>query len=525
MMLWTQYLLSLAGILGFSLFLFQRLNEKASHSQYLQGIWAKLDVVGASPVNKLSFFGAVARSIVSTRQLANEGYLKFSKTLGRPFALPTTWVRSGALMVLPPSMVPLLTRPDKTSEGEWVNLRGLVENIQLPYVVGDPDVYLNLLQFEAVRRKMQNRDMGRLAPVTAEEIDEAFRDIWGTETTWKTINGWDACGRVISRSSQRILFGLPLSRDEALLETSRNYATSLLVGGAIINCFPPALRWLAGPLVALRAKYFQSRFVKMLVPVVEERIRRWEVDKNDGPDDFLQWMIPICAKEGADQLDATRIALRLVSLLIPLIYAVCFVFAQCVFDILGSAACSDVWASLEEECARVSAQHAGFATSESVNKLFRIDSALRESMRVSGVSVTNLFRDVTTGEIDIGNGFRVGPGVRMAFPTQNIHLDPDNYENPRQFDALRFSRPFEDAQGNVGERELVVTTTPTFLPFSYGRHACPGRWFAAQVMKQALAYIVLNYNIELVGRPVKKMALLNTMVPPVNTRIRIQRKR
>ncbi|GAW24168.1 hypothetical protein ANO14919_137490 [Xylariales sp. No.14919] len=461
-MLYMLHPLSFA-LLGLSFLLLRRLNSRASQQRPSLGTWAELDAVGASPVNKVSFFGAVARSVVSTPDFVNEGYRRYSKGFARPFVLPTTWMRGGAVMVLPPSLVPLLTRPDKMSACEWRNIYGLVENIQLPY---------------------------------------------GTQAEWETINGWEACGRVISRSSQRILFGLPLSRDEALLETSRNYATSLLVGGAIINCFPPPVRWLAGPIVALRAKYFQSRFVKVLEPVVEERIRQWGADEDGGPDDFLQWLIPICAKEGPSQLDARRIALRLVSLLIPLIFAICYVFAHCVFDILGSPARSDVLAGLEEECTRVFAQHTtGLASSEAINELFRVDSALRESMRMSGVSVTNLFRDVATGELD------------------NIHLDPDDYENPQEYDALRFSRPFEDAKGRVEERELVTTTTPTFLPFSYGRHACPGRWFAAQVMKQALAYIVQNYNVELVGEVVKRMALVNAIVPPVNTQIKIQRKK
>lgn len=62
------------------------------------------------------------------------------------------------------------------------------------------------------------------------------------------------------------------------------------------------------------------------------------------------------------------------------------------------------------------------------------------------------------------------------------------------------------------------------LPFGYRRHACPGRWFAAQTMKQALASIVMNYNVELVGKPVQRRSLLKTMVPPVDAKIRIRRK-
>lgn len=236
-------------------------------------------------------------------------------------------------------------------------------------------------------------------------------------------------------------------------------------------------------------------------------------------------MITICANEGPDQREAGRISLRLINSLAPCIMALCHALAHCIIDIHASAAREDILAGLEEECARVSNQHPGLTTSESLDALYRLDSALRESMRVSDAVVVGLFRDVTAGGIDIGNGLRAGPGVRMAFPTQNVHLDPDHYDDPRLFDAFRFSRPFEgvtDSSG--GKRELVTTTTPSFLSFGFGTHACPGRWFAAQLMKQALACVILNYEVELVGEPVERRAFLNMMVPPAKTQIRIRRK-
>ncbi|PHH75737.1 hypothetical protein CDD82_4303 [Ophiocordyceps australis] len=493
-------------------------------------VWAKLDAVGPSPQEcPPSFARDVALSVVRMQRFANDGYRRFSKALDRPFALPTTWVRGGTVMVLPPSKIALLARPDKTNDGEWTNVHGLIETTQLAHVMDDASVYQNLLHFEVVRRNMGPRDMSRLAPVTADEIEDSFLRIWGIETQWRALNGWEACGRIISRASQRILIGLPLSRDEAMLETSRVYANSLLVGGAIMNCFPPSMRWLVAPLIAARARYLQARYVRMLLPLVQERIRQWEEGKgtDGGPDDFLQWMLPTCANEPG-QLDANRIALRLASLLTPLIFATCYVFAHCVLDIHGSPSRAEILAGLEEECRRVRDQHGGLATRESVDALKRVDSVLRESMRVSDVMVTNIFRDVTAGEVDLGNGLRVGPGVRMVFPTQDIHLDPDNYQDPGRFDAFRFSRPFEDSNGSSGrqegEQQLVTTATPTFMPFGYGRHVCPGRWFVAQAMKQALAHLVLNYDVELVGPRIKRKALLNMMVPPVDAKIRIRRK-
>lgn len=213
----------------------------------------------------------------------------------------------------------------------------------------------------------------------------------------------------------------------------------------------------------------------------------------------------------------------------PLIFAVCYVFAHSVLDLYGNPAKEEFISGLEFECKRVSATHNGLSTTEAVDSLYRFDSAIRESMRVSDVSVYNLYRDVTSGQLDIGNGIVIPQGVRMVFPTQDIHLDPNNYDDSRRFDPFRFSRKFEgmDETGEKqkeSERELVTTPTLSFLPLGYGRHACPGRWFASQTMKQALAYIVMNYDVELVGKPIKRKALLNTMVPPVDAKMRIRRK-
>jgi hypothetical protein len=263
----------------FAFILIQLLRLKFSRTPR-PAIFEKLDAVHPSPEwCPPTFARNVAKSILFTRRYASEGYQKFSKTLDRPFALLTPWVSGGTVMVLPPSRIPLLQRPDKTKDGEWTNLHGLIETTQLAYVIDDANIYENVLHFDVVRRNMAQRDMSRLAPVTADEINLSFRDIWGTEMGWKTVNGWDACGKVISRAAQRTLIGLPLSRNEKMLETSRLYATSLLVGGAIINCFPPWMRWVVAPVIAARARYYQARYVKMLLPLVEERIRQWEANK------------------------------------------------------------------------------------------------------------------------------------------------------------------------------------------------------------------------------------------------------
>ncbi|KAF2963105.1 hypothetical protein GQX73_g10472 [Xylaria multiplex] len=523
----------LVALLAVGLSLLQGIVSAVLHRNTKEGaLWVKLDAVGVASGGLFPWGRAIVTSIISTRAFADEGYTKFSKALCRPYALPTTWTGKAIVVVPPSRMHQLLTRPDKQIDSEITNIPGLVETVQMPFVISDPDIYQNTIHFDVVRKKMSKKDMQFFAPITDEEIGLAYEDIWGGSNEWKTINGWDACGQVIARTAQRILIGLPLARDEKLLEASRLYANAVLLGGALMNCFPPFLRKFVGPIIALRARYFRARCVSMLVPIITTRLRIFTAPKQADkvPDDFLQWMIEVAAKGGPEQLNATRIANRLIALMTPLIFATCYVFSHAVLDVHGSPDKEEFISGLYAECKDISEKHGGLGTVEAVDSLYRIDSTIRESMRTSDVAVTNLFRDVSAGKVNLGDGITVTKGVRMAFPTQNIHLDPEYYnKEPKRFDAFRFSRGFEglDEAGlraRAQERELVVTPTLSFLPLGYGRHACPGRWFAAQTMKQALAYIVLNYDVELTGKPITRKALVNTMVPPVGTQIRIRRK-
>ncbi|KAJ7049857.1 hypothetical protein C8F01DRAFT_1264742 [Mycena amicta] len=42
----------------------------------------------------------------------------------------------------------------------------------------------------------------------------------------------------------------------------------------------------------------------------------------------------------------------------------------------------------------------------------------------------------------------------------------------------------------------MISTAPDYLPFGTGKHACPGRFFAATELKMMLAHFVVNYDLE-----------------------------
>lgn len=86
-------------------------------------------------------------------------------------------------------------------------------------------------------------------------------------------------------------------------------------------------------------------------------------------------------------------------------------------------------------------------------------------------------------------------------------MDPETFPDPQNFDPLRFYRLREEQQHidedqqardehNTAQNQLVSVTN-TNLVFGYGRHACPGRFFAANELKLIIINIIMNYDIRL----------------------------
>jgi cytochrome P450 len=220
------------------------------------------------------------------------------------------------------------------------------------------------------------------------------------------------------------------------------------------------------------------------------------------------------------------IAERMLVLILSSVYGTVYTFTNCVLDIYSDKTRDECVNGLRDEIDSVVSRYGDLNTSQAINRLYRVDSVLRESMRLSCFAIIGLQRIVACREgLEIGQ-VRAPFGSRLGIPIQAIHHDKDYYDSPLVFDAFRFSRPFEgvDQEKNSQKRELSVSVTKSFLTFGYGRHTCPGRWFAVRLMKQNLALLIQNYDIECIATPPPKKSLAHLVLPPTNSPVRIRRR-
>lgn len=101
---------------------------------------------------------------------------------------------------------------------------------------------------------------------------------------------------------------------------------------------------------------------------------------------------------------------------------------------------------------------------------------------------------LATKDVKLSEG-TVIPKETHPFVSLDRMWSPSIYSNPEEFDPYRFLK-LREMPGYETSAQLV-SPSPEHFGFGYGNHACPGRFFAANETKIALAQILLKYDFEL----------------------------
>lgn len=136
-------------------------------------------------------------------------------------------------------------------------------------------------------------------------------------------------------------------------------------------------------------------------------------------------------------------------------------------------------AGIREEAAAALEESGGMWTNAVAAKLFRAESAIRETLRYTGLERMTLLRHVISHNgVTLPDGNHLPNGTAVGVPSAAIHRDEKFYPNPDEYDAFRFvtaAKAKENmvrASGAMPEGKLSTPlTSDTFLPFSHGRGA------------------------------------------------------
>jgi len=133
-------------------------------------------------------------------------------------------------------------------------------------------------------------------------------------------------------------------------------------------------------------------------------------------------------------------------------------------------------------------------TKIAMGKMYRLDSFIKETQRLTGLGVGSMGRTVANDFV-FSDGTFVPKGTSLSVPMRAIHTDDTIYDNPHDFKPFRFAEMREESEKGWGQFGMVSTSVD-WLPFGHGKHACPGRFFASNEIKTMFAHLVLQYDVK-----------------------------
>ncbi|RYP59541.1 hypothetical protein DL769_008483 [Monosporascus sp. CRB-8-3] len=471
----------------------------------------------------LAWLRGTLRSCTHIQKWAQEGYDKYS-TDDVPFVIPT--MDRGPLVIIPPAQIKKVYALTDTVL-DVHNTQD--ENLQLEWTVWDKDVIEERLHVNVIHNQL-NRNLVHVSGKIYQEIEFGFNRMWGTGSQWKEVKVWDTALKIIAGAANGVFCGKPLCRNPKFLDALRDHAMGIFGSALVIGCTPRLLQPIPGIIAAHVCEYLFQKAAKIALPFIEERLANTAKLKANHkyewspPNDGLQWIIDECyGSSRPSQLDPKRVCHRLLLINDVSLHTTAFTMQDFILNLFSTDPSLGYVEILREECATVLGEAGGVWTRNAVEKLKLVDSAIRESMRLSPVGTIMLPRKVKhTGGLPLRNAkYPVPVGTDISVPIQPIHHDESIYPEARRYLPFRFAEPeavlrirgrlglgdTEKSGRGAGEppapkqEEARVKSTvmldEDFLSFGVsGKHACPGRFFALVEMKLFVAHLLLNYEVE-----------------------------
>ncbi|KAJ4297925.1 hypothetical protein N0V90_005824 [Kalmusia sp. IMI 367209] len=338
--------------------------------------------------------------------------------------------------------------------------------------------------------------LARLNSVVYAEVQQAFEEEMPACEDWTAVNIYSKLVNMVAKITGRIFVGPELCRDENYQKLAIEYTMELVAAQRDIKNVRPLFRpWYAPRLASVKKLHEAERKAEeYLEPIIQARR---DAEKNDPnwqkPDDMLSWFMSRQEEYG------NRTPKHLAKMQLGLIFAAIHTTTLTATNILYTLAVSTEYIEpLREEIRHVMAENGGTITTRALQQMIKLDSVMKETMRFYPPGFTTFTRKVLRG-FTLSNGQYLPAGVNIEVASHAVYQDPDNHPNADPadvFDGFRSYKLRQTGAASDHARNQFVTTNEQNLMFGYGRHACPGRFFAANEIKMILARLLLDFDFQ-----------------------------
>ncbi|CAG8468068.1 10533_t:CDS:10 [Diversispora eburnea] len=255
---------------------------------------------------------------------------------------------------------------------------------------------------------------------------------------------------------------------------------------------------------------------KHLKPVLEKRLKDKKIlgDKYEPPLDIIEYILNNPEYETKVITDdyLNKICEFIFIIIVASINTTSRHITCALYDFAGRP---ELWDDIYEEQVRIDKECNGELLPQHINKMVKLDSFLRESLRT--FDAVAAFPHRCLESYTFKNGMTIPKGRIVQTYLMDVHYNTTAYgPEPRSF------LPYHGLENNFSASK----TDKNYFIFGSGKHICPGRFFAVNEIKIGMHKLILNYHIKTPSGKIEKKVRYGPLAePPVTGLIFENRKK
>lgn len=164
-----------------------------------------------------------------------------------------------------------------------------------------------------------------------------------------------------------------------------------------------------------------------------------------------------------------------------------------------------------------------------LNQMLQLDSALRESLRLWGLVAKAMSRKIMHPDgIILPNGQHLPQGTTLCISGWGLHHDESVYPSPSDFTPERFLRLPNKVVGDempAAGQAAAAEADQHFAAWGIGKHACPGRFFAVDLIKIIITHVLVDYEVKPLRERPENVWIEYNVIPPPTATLSIRRRK
>lgn len=327
-------------------------------------------------------------------------------------------------------------------------------------------------------------------------------------TDWTEVDVVDRITQIVARVSSRMFGGTTLSRNKEWIQSSIAFATDGFIGAQELKKYPEFLKPLVArfiPAIQNIKKHYAAA-EEAAIPLLKERastgskafdLLYWMDEDAKGAEKDHTFRKPI-PESSSSRINNLPILCLVAGILLKVSFAAIHTSAaapsQLLYDL---CAMPEYIEPLRQEIDQNLTEE-GFISRQGFQEMVKLDSIMKESQRFNPLLLIT-FERVVTKDYALSDGFVIPANTTIGIPAHSISMDPKIFPEPEIFKGFRFAEAASNVHTGLENKAPSVAFAaahPSSMAFGYGRHACPGRFFASAEIKAIMVYLLRNYDFK-----------------------------